>query len=425
MTKWQSLEKKIIETMKSEHIPGVSIAISKDDEVIYSKGFGKADLETGKKITPDTIFGTASITKSFTAFTIIKLEKEGKLSREDAVKKHLPAFALKGYDEIDAIKIHHVLSHTTGIPTVERKEELDTFEAHLHYLKSIDIEPLGAPGEYFCYNNDLFLLLGAIIEKVTGENYKEVIKKEILLPRQMTRTTFEIAALKNDDNVTTPYQFENGQYKTCAWPKLGNYAVGGGIRSTVLDLLKYGQIYLQEENIIGQPVHRTHGSRAYGYGLHITPNYNYVTLVEHGGSQPGVSSNFGFIPEKNMVIAVLTNASKVSASDIWLYAVNAALGLPLHNKRSIEPHYFMERAEWPKFVGTYTTGEGSTIEVEIASKQLRVVIDGERHRLRASNKETLVLLPKEEPIRFYFDEKGEAWALFMGLRMFVKKEKEE
>lgn len=422
MRDWGILEKAILERMEREHIPGVAVAISKNHEVVYAKGFGQANLETGEQVTPETIFGTASITKSFIALIVIQLEKAGRLSREDAVTKHLPTFTLQEYDGIHAIKIHHLLSHTTGIPTLQRKEMLTTFEEHLEYLASLEIKPLGKPGDYFCYNNDLFLLLGAIIEKVTGENYKEVIRREIIVPQQMTRTTFHLEDLEKFRNVTVPYQFENGHYKKCDWSELGNYAVGGGIRSTVLDLLKYGELYFKGENDMVVPVHRTHGRRSYGYGLHITPHYDDVTLVEHGGSQPGVSSNFGFIPEEDIVVAVLTNASKVSASDLWLYAVNAARGRRLHYKRSIEPHYTIDKKKWSKFVGTYVTGEGSTIQIEIANDHLQAVIDGDVQKLRASNEETLVLLSKEEPIRFYFNEQNEAWSLFIGLRMFVKEE---
>ncbi|MDS9472997.1 serine hydrolase [Sporosarcina pasteurii] len=422
MTEWQPLENAIKEIMEREQIPGAAVAITRDNEVIFAKGFGKANIENNKKVTPNTIFGTASITKSFTALAIMKLVEEGKLALDDSVKQHLPQFELSGYENVEAIKIHHLLSHTTGIPTIERKEQLKEFTEHLLYLKEADIQPLGEPGAYFCYNNDMFLLLGAIIEKVTGMNYKEFIKKEIILPSEMHRTTFELSEVAEYDDVATPYVFENESLKKCAWPTLGNYAAGGGIRSTVLDLVKYGQIYLKESNIMSQPVHQTHGTRSYGYGLHITPNYGDVTLVEHGGGQPGVSSNFGFIPEENIVIAVLTNVSGVNAGDIWLCAANAALGIPLTCLRSIEPHYHMKEYELPKFIGTYQTGEGAVIEISSAIGQLQATVEGKNYMLRASNEETLVLKPIEEPIRFYFNENDEAWALFYGLRMYVKKE---
>ena len=342
MTKWGQFENYLSELMEKEQIPGVAVAISKKGKTIYKQGFGVRSHETKAPVTPDTIFGTASITKSFVAFSIMKLAEEGKLQLDDAVNKYLPNFQLKNYKNIDKIKIHHLLSHTTGIPSVERKEQLENFPEHLDYLSELDLQKLGEPGEYISYNNDTFLLLGAIIEKVTGKSYQDFIENEIIIPQNMNRTTFELSEVNQFDNVSTPYTIENEKPISCPWPTLGNYAVGGGIRSTVSDLVRYGNIYVGKDYKftakMTQPVHRTHGKSSYGFALLTTPDYGGVTLVEHGGSQPGVSSNFGFIPQKDLVVAVLTNCSGVSADAIWLAAVNAALGFPIEQQRFTVPH---------------------------------------------------------------------------------------
>lgn len=412
--------------MKKEQIPGVAIALSQNGKVIYERGFGVKDLETKEPITPETIFGIASITKTFTALAIMKLVEEGKLQVNDAVKMHLPKFHLNHYNNISDIKIHHLLSHTTGLATVKRNEQLVDFDEHLDYLSAVKQEILGAPGDFFCYNNDMFLLLGAIIEKVTGENYKDYIKSEIFTPMNMTRTTFNLDELTQFSNVSTPYLLENDKRVSCSWPILGNYAVGGGIRSSVLDLLKYGHLYLDKANTfthkMATAVHRTNGTSSYGYGFQTTPNYEEGTLVEHGGRQPGVSSNFGFIREKGIVAAVLTNIGGVSADAIWLGAINTVLGLPADRKRSIEPHFDMKKAQLLRFIGTYQTGEGSTVTISYANEKLMATVEGKMYSLRASNMETLVITPIERPIRFFFNEQNMAWALFLGLRMYVKSE---
>lgn len=424
MIKWERFENYVTELMEKEKMPGVAIALSQNGKVIYERGFGVKDLETKEPITPETIFGIASITKSFTALAIMKLAEEGKLQVDDAVKMHLPKLHLNHYNNISDIKIHHLLSHTTGLATVKRNEQLVDFDEHLDYLSAVKQEILGAPGDFFCYNNDMFLLLGAIIEKVTGENYKNYIKNEIITPMNMTRTTFNLDELTQFSNVSTPYIVENDKPVPCSWPTLGNYAVGGGIRSSVIDLLKYGHLYLDKANTFTHKmttaVHRTNGTSSYGYGFQTTPNYEEVTLVEHGGRQPGVSSNFGFIREKGIVAAVLTNVGGVSADAIWLGAINTVLGLPADRKRSIEPHFDMEKAPLLRFIGTYQTGEGSTVAISYANEKLTATVEGKLYSLRASNVETLVITPIERPIRFYFNEHNEAWGLFLGLRMYVK-----
>lgn len=425
LKKWGLFEKYVAELMEEEQIPGMAVALSQNGKTIYERGFGVSDLETKEPITPDTVFGIASITKTFIALAIMKLVKEGKLQVEDAVNRHLPNFQLAGHDNLDTIKIHHLLSHTTGIPTLERKEEIQNFDDHLKYLRELEISRLGDPGDYFCYNNDMFLLLGAIIEKVTGENYKEFIKNEVFIPQNMTRTTFELDELGQLGNVTTPYRLENEKPTPCPWPTLGNYAVGGGIRSSVTDLLKYGNIYMDKANRFAnkmtKPVHRTNGTSSYGYGIQMTPDYFDVTLAEHGGSQPGVSSNFGFIRERGLVAVVLTNMRGVSADAIWLAAVNSALGLPIGRKRHIEPHYDLKKEQIAKFIGTYTTSEGSKVKISSAIGKLQATIDDDKtYILRASNEETLVMTPIERPIRFFFNADNETWALFLGMRMFLK-----
>nr|WP_285846882.1 serine hydrolase domain-containing protein [Sporosarcina luteola] len=430
MSRWEEFEAFVEETMEAEQIPGMAVALSQYGKTIYKKGFGKRDLDSSEPVTPETIFGIASITKSFTALAIMKLVEEGKIEIDDAVTKYLPSYRLKGYDNSNEIKIHHLLSHTTGLATMKRMEQLNGFEEHLSYINEIERTYLGKPGEYFCYNNDMSLLLGTIIERVTGENYQDFIYKLLLKPLKMDRTTYNLDELHKFDNVTKPYILDGGKAEICSWPTLGNYAVGGGIRSTVTDLLKYGNVYVGalEKEIIGhqytarmaKPVHKINRNSFYGYGLKTTPTYSGVTLVEHGGGQPGVSSNFGFIPERGIVAVVLTNLSDVSADAIWLAAVNTVLNLPIDQKRSTEPYFEMNPANFLRMVGTYRSGEGSEVVITLEDGMMTAIISNRTYKLRASDERTLVILPIEKPIQFFFDEENNAWAIFLGLRMLVK-----
>ncbi|WP_438314630.1 serine hydrolase domain-containing protein [Sporosarcina sp. FA9] len=430
MSRWNEFEKFVEELMKKEQIPGVAVAVSENGKTIYESGFGKRSLATNEPITPETIFGIASVTKSFTALAIMKLVEERKLQVEDSVSKYLPNFRLIGYEKMENIKILHLLSHTTGLATTERIVELAGFEEHMDYINKKEWTVLGKPGEYFCYNNDMFLLLGAIIETVSGESYQEYIKTFILKPLDMNRTTYDLDELQNVENVTTPYVLENEKPVACLWPELGNYAVGGGIRSNVTDLLKYGQVYVDalENQIIGKKyssemakhVHQVISDSFYGYALKSTPDYMGVTLVEHGGGQPGVSSNFGFVPEKGIVAVVLTNLSDVNADAIWLAAVNTALNIPIDEKRSVEPHYEITDAELRPMLGIYRSDEGAKIRILQQDTTMTAIVADKTFQLRASDKQTLVMLPIEKPIRFHFDENNKAWALSIGLRMLVK-----
>lgn len=233
--------------MEKEQVPGLAVAISRGGEVIYQKGFGVRDRETLEPVTPATIFGIASVSKSFTAAAIMQLAAEGKLSVDDPVVVHLPAFRLSDGSDPSRVKIHHLLSHTTGVPPMTRREELNYFDDHLDYVASAAYEPLGEPGEYFSYCNDTFLLLGAIIERVSGRMFRRYITAELLEPLGMNRSTYSLEEVSRMQDVSVPYVKQPGQSQPLRveWPSIGNYEAGGGIRSNVLDLLKYGELYVK------------------------------------------------------------------------------------------------------------------------------------------------------------------------------------
>lgn len=437
MSNWQAFENYLQRLMQEEHIAGAAVGVSQAGKVIYQQGFGYRNLLALKPVTPDTIFGIASVSKSFTAMVITQLADEGKLSIDDPVIKYLPEFELWGVKEMAAIKIHHLLSHTTGLPPVKRRQDIKRFDVHLEYLAQGRHRILGEPGAYFSYSNDAFLLLGAIIERVTGQLYRRVMTKRILEPLGMVRSTYSVEEVHKFDNVTIPYvyQRESRQFASCPWPELGVYEVGGGVRSNVVDLLKYGEVYVNGGMVNGRrfvsenglkrmwrPVYQVDRNSYYGYALKITPNYNGVTLVEHGGGQPGVSSNFGFVPERQLVVAVLTNVSGVPAAEIWLAAVNTALGLPLELKRSVEPECPASLAALQQFCGLYKSEEGGQVRIFADNGQVYAETYEGIYPVRSSDPGTLVMLNKKyrNTIRFYRDREGKPWAAFYGLRMLHK-----
>ncbi len=433
---WSAFERYVDKTMSDQQIVGVAVAVAQNGEVIYQNGFGVRDLATQAPVTPETVFGTASVSKSFTALVIMQLASEGRLSVIDPVIKYLPELRLRGVEKVDEIKIHHLLSHTSGIPPMHRRQELRTFDQHIEYLNSAEYQMLGKPGDYLSYCNDGFLLLGAIIERLTGRLYRRVMTERVLDRLEMNRSTYTLEELARMTNVTVPYLYnkKTQSHDPAEWPELGNYEVGGGVRASAVDLVKYGQLYLRGGEWGGrslvdpkllqamwQPVYPIGRMTAYGYALQSTP-YGAVTLVEHGGSQPGVSSNFGFVPERGLTVAALTNVTGVSANAIWLAAVNTALGLPLTQKRSIEPEYQASPDELQSFVGRYRSAEGGNLRVFAEDDGLRLENEGEQFALRASSDHTLVYDYRgQKVLRFHFRD-GKPWAVFAGLRMLRRTE---
>jgi len=437
---WIEFEEYTRALMEETHIPGAAVAVSHEGEPIYAKGFGVSDLATKKPVDPNTIFGIASVSKSFTALAIMGLQDKGLLSLDDPVIKYIPEWTISGVSDMSAIKIKHLLSHTTGVPPLRRREDLFRFDEHLEFFANEPIVPLGKPGEYLSYCNDTFLLLGAIIQRLTRKLFTRHMTVEILDKLDMNRSTYGLDDLRKFDNVTVPYVYseKEGRLESVPWPQLGNYEVGGGVRSSVLDLMKYSQVYLNSgvyegKTIVSaeaiqamqQRVHQIGRNTYYCYALEVTPDYEGVTLVEHGGGQPGVSSNFGFVPEEKISVAVLTNVSDAPASRIWLAAVNSYLGLPIDRERSYEPQYETDLEDMLKFCGTYECDEGSKFTISKTDNGIKITIGGHDYDLRASSEDTLVFQRNkmDQVIKFYFDDSGKPWAGFFHLRMLRRTSK--
>lgn len=418
---WQYFEEYILEKMEQENIAGIAVAVSKNGETIYQKGFGYRNIETKEPVTPETIFGIASITKSFTAYVIMMLEEQGFLSVNDPINQYIHEFKIKGL--MEDVKIHHLLSHTTGLAPLVRKEELNILSDHIQHIEN-NHQLLGKPGEYFSYCNDTFLLLGLIIERLTGQSFKTYITEHILNKLKMNRSTISLEEVKQMDNVSVPYDHnKENKLNIKPWPKLGNYEVGGGIRSTVLDLMKYGSLYVNKSNLVSKKMwmnpYKIQNQNYYGYAFKVTPDYNGLTLVEHGGSQTGVSSHFGFVPEEDLVVAILCNVSGIKVDDIWLKAVNTALNLPFEQKRM---RFIKETLNKPleNYCGTYRSLEGATITIIIEGNDLYLTNQDRKFKLIGYNNHTFVIKEKDRPIYFYFKGDQSAWAVLYGSRMLTR-----
>ncbi|MFD1735067.1 serine hydrolase domain-containing protein [Bacillus salitolerans] len=418
---FEQLNDYITQFMTEYDVPGLAIAISKNGNLLLEKGYGFQNLSKQEPVTPNTIFGIASISKSFTSLGITLLEKQGKLSIHDPISKYIPELFIPN---VENMKIHHLLTHSTGLPSLFRQEQLNRFSDHVDYFNSFEHEPFGKPGEYFSYNNDTFLLLGAIIERVTGKLYRRFMTEEVLNPLGLYRSTYSIEELDKYTDVTTPYvKGSNKSHEVSYFPPLGNYEVGGGVRSCVADLIRYGECFIRngqplfndnQLSAMYQPHMTIRQNEYYGYGLKVTPTYHGYTLVEHGGDQPGVSSIFGFVPKLGYVVSVLINVSGVPVNKVWLAAINTLLKLPLHTKKIEYPIYNATKEELSAFVGHY---KGNENEVEIVLEEKLLLKAGEQTiPLRLSSLNTLVTEKEEMPLTFYYKDQ-KIWALLLGVRI--------
>jgi CubicO group peptidase (beta-lactamase class C family) len=451
----EKFEKYLDKLIEKDDIPGLSIAISFQEEVLYSKGFGYRDIENKEEMTPDTILGIASVSKSFTSIAIAQLIEQGKISYEDSITEFFPNFKVPGeYDPSD-IKVKHLLNHTAGFPPMEslgysiaanteadpdedrsrftEDHQVNSMEEFVEFLSNADYEMLGKPGEYLSYSNDSYGLLGGIVENITSMTFADYVKENIFLPLGMNRSLFEAKELENYEDVTTLYYKKDGEVKSSNyWQEAPPFDAVGWIKSSANDLIKYGQMYanggtykgkriVTEERLEGMlskdADYQSYGK--YGYAFSIQENYNGVTLVAHSGSFKGVSAYFGFVPEVNLSVVVLCNRTGVFVSDIWLAALNTALSLPLETKRRQYRDQKEDIREYLDFEGKYESAEGAEIELEV--RLIAKYKEGEQEvKIVEPSLGIIEIGDSKIEMPLYKDEQGKAWAIGSASRIIRK-----
>ncbi|WP_125722778.1 serine hydrolase domain-containing protein [Flavobacterium ustbae] len=321
----QNLEAKIDSLIpakfKSENPGGVFLVVKKG-KILYRKAFGTADLELNVKMKPEFVFEIGSMTKQFTAVSILILAEQGKLKLEDEITKFIPDYPTNG----NKITIHHLLTHTSGIKDFTSMKAIKNIAREdLSPKELVDFfknEPIDfKSGEQYKYCNSGYVLLGYIIEIVSGESYKDFITKNIFKKVGM-QNTFYASNERIIKNRVSGYRDKDGlinaNYISFSIP----YA-SGSIMSNVDDLAKWQ--YALDNNII---LGKTFTQKAfknyklnngtyidYGYGWHLEKVKN-KTVREHGGSIFGFKSMGVYIPEEEIYVVGLSNCECNSPTSI-------------------------------------------------------------------------------------------------------------
>ncbi len=313
----QDLNQKIDSLIQSEfkepNGPGSVFLIAKKGKPIYEKAFGMANLELDSKLNTNSVFQIGSMTKQFTSIAILILEEQGKLKVSDPISKYIPS-----YPNGNNITIHHLLTHTSGIKDFTKMKALQdiaqkemTPEQMVDFFKS---EPADfVPGEKFEYNNSGYVVLGYIIELVSGETYEDFIKKNIFDKAGMTNSYYATDR-KIIRNRAFGYHKKTSGYvnKTVI-----NFSVpfsSGSLMSTLDDMLKWQNALNQnllltskEETKAFTKYKLNNGQEIeYGYGWHLK-NINGISTLEHGGSIFGFKSMAVYIPSEDIYVLGFSN----------------------------------------------------------------------------------------------------------------------
>lgn len=332
----RDLESFICEWVNEDDVPGASVAVVRDDDIVYADGFGARDLANNDPATRDTLYGIGSCTKSFTALAIMQLAADDKLDPTDPVSKYVPY--LESVDG-EPITIHELMSHSSGMPSdgsavvlIARLMGTDPIETPLsseqdfrRHLEGSLPERVLDDDQFFYYNSG-FTVLGHLIERVDGRDFDRYVEEEILDPLGMTRSTFSMDDVAADNDGLTPYYTKNGASVEGNFPDDEMIYAPGGLLSSVTELTAYLRMNMnggtyEGANLIDSELltqmHERYSTRQvaldgtpqdYGYGWMISETEG-EKLVEHGGSIGVSNAYLGFLKDSDLGVAVACNTS--------------------------------------------------------------------------------------------------------------------
>lgn len=333
---------KVFENLSAnKKIPGIAYGIVVDDSLIIASSIGQININKKNSSTIESSFRIASMTKSFTAMSILKLRDEGKLSLDDPISTYIPEMSDLIYPTKDSriIDIRNLLTMTAGLPEdncwADRK--LDETNEMLKTIVQQGLSFSTIPSTNYEYSNLSYALLGNIISSVSGIPYQDYIRNNILLPLGMNQTYWEFDSVPSN-KLALGYRWEEGQYNLEPMLHDGSFGSIGGLITSIVDFSKYVSFQLSawparndeetgpirrsslremqtsqfaslnanDKNFNGDLCATISG---YGYGLGISKDCNGVTRVSHGGALPGFSSNYIFYPKYGIGIIAFGNLS--------------------------------------------------------------------------------------------------------------------
>lgn len=357
--RFAALEEFVLARMGETHLPSVTVAAVERGETVYARGFGKRDIERALPATPRTRYGIGSVTKSFTCVALLQLQEQGRLRVDDPIERYLPV-SVRPFGE--SIRLHHFMTHSSGIPALgyaeavirhgsgasDRYLPMGGYDDMLTFLNGAGEWVSARPGERWFYLNEGYVLLGAVIERVSGESYSNYIQKHILGPLRMTRTSY-VADVVGDDNIAVPYVITKDKEQRPSRYLNGPLSSDGGLISSVEDMAAYLKMFLGGGRANGAtiltpaslgamlgtyvalPLEIYPGSEPtpsghYGYGLSTNPDFFGHTVAGHGGSVLVSTAYLAFIPDRDIAVIVLANGSGYPLQHIAYFALASMLG---------------------------------------------------------------------------------------------------
>jgi CubicO group peptidase (beta-lactamase class C family) len=352
-----SLDNYIQQGMKDWTIPGLSVAIVKDGQVVFMRGYGVRDVKTNSPVDENTLFMIASNSKLFTGTALANLEFNNKLSLNDKVTKYIRDFALYDKNTTELVNIRDLLSHRIGTKTFQG--DFTFWSSNLSRKQIMYrmrfLKPSGNFRQDYGYCNSCFLTAGELIPIVTGQPWEVYVYDSILMPLGMNNTHMLTAGMDQRRNASKPYTTQySGTITEVPYDKIDNLGPATSIVSNVKDLSQWLLMQLDSGRLNNKRVlpwqvlrktrevqivtastrSNTYPTHFTGYGLGVNASdYNGRQIYHHTGGAFGFVSSVCFVPEEKLGIIVLTNQDNQSFFEALRYQVlDAYLGVPFTNR---------------------------------------------------------------------------------------------
>ncbi|MBK8968833.1 MAG: serine hydrolase [Lewinellaceae bacterium] len=317
--------------------PGGAVLVAKGDQILYHKAFGLDDVENKKPLQTGMVFRIGSVTKQFTAIAILQLVEKGKLSLQDEITKFIPDYPVRG----KKITVEHLLHHTSGIksytsmaewtPEVWKKDFTPAGLVDFFKNQPMDFDP----GTQNSYSNSGYILLGYIIEKVSGQTYAEYLEKNVFTRAGLTNTFYENQK-RPIPNWAAGYQRGTNGYEPAMPLSMTQPYAAGSLASTVEDLFRWTRAVHSGKLVAADLLKKAHTPNIlpdginthYGYGW-IMGNILGSPTIEHDGGINGFLSSLIYLPNEKITVAILTNCDCNSPGGTATELAALAAGHPL------------------------------------------------------------------------------------------------
>jgi CubicO group peptidase (beta-lactamase class C family) len=345
------LDDYVNKAIKDWEVPGLAIAVIKDDRIVLAKGYGVRELGKPAPVDEHTLFAIGSSSKAFTAASIAMLVDEGKLKWDDPATKYLSGFQLYDPYTTHELTVRDLLSHRSGLERGDLLWYASTYDRNEVLRRIRYLKPTWSLRSHFGYQNIMFLAAGQIVPSLTGKSWDDFVRERIFTPLGMNSSSTSIKALASSDNVATPHTKFDDKVEPVVWRNIDNIGPAGSINSNVVDMAQWVRlqlgdgVYQGKQLLSAATVKEMHSPQTIipleGVNAKLYPEAHFLTygmgwflsdyrgrkVVEHGGAIDGMRAEVAMMPEEKLGLVILTNRHTTVLGQALMYRIfDAYLG---------------------------------------------------------------------------------------------------